>query len=164
MSEAGWNQFADNPSSGAYGIPQALPPTKMPFAAQAAGGSNPTAQINWMVDYILSTYGSPEAAESHESSYHWYGNGGMISEPVIGYGVNSGRGYVLGERGSEMVTPIGGGGGGVKPITDGLSRLEAKLDSLITVGKQAPSATGAHVGNAISGAAHDAGFRSRYPR
>lgn len=50
---SGWNQFADNPSSGAYGIPQALPPTKMPFAAQAAGGSNPTAQIGWMVDYIL---------------------------------------------------------------------------------------------------------------
>jgi hypothetical protein len=66
LSEAGWNQFATNPSSGAYGIPQALPPTKMPFAAQAAGGSNPTAQINWMVDYILSTYGSPEAAEAHE--------------------------------------------------------------------------------------------------
>ena len=36
MHEAGYNRFARNASSGAYGIPQALPPTKMPFAAQAA--------------------------------------------------------------------------------------------------------------------------------
>jgi hypothetical protein len=35
MHEAGYNRFARNASSGAYGIPQALPPTKMPFAAQA---------------------------------------------------------------------------------------------------------------------------------
>src|SRR5689334_24527928 len=35
MREAGYNRFARNPSSGAYGIPQALPPTKMPFAARS---------------------------------------------------------------------------------------------------------------------------------
>src|SRR5258708_6468062 len=41
MRESGWNRFARNPSSGAYGIPQALPESKLPFAGQAAGGPNP---------------------------------------------------------------------------------------------------------------------------
>src|SRR5258708_2682138 len=45
MRESGWSQFARNPSSGAYGIPQALPESKLPFAGQAAGGPNPPAPI-----------------------------------------------------------------------------------------------------------------------
>ena len=48
MAEAGWNQYARNPSSGAYGIPQALPPSKMGAAANPPQ-SNPGAQISWMV-------------------------------------------------------------------------------------------------------------------
>jgi hypothetical protein len=51
MAESGWNQFARNPSSGAYGIPQALPPSKMGAAANPPE-SNPTAQIRWMISYI----------------------------------------------------------------------------------------------------------------
>jgi hypothetical protein len=78
MRESGWNQFARNASSGAYGIPQALPPTKMPFAAQAAGGSNPTAQIEWMWNYMASTYGGPIGAWQHELSAGWYDNGGIL--------------------------------------------------------------------------------------
>lgn len=70
--ESGWSQYATNPSSGAYGIPQALPPTKMPGSAQAAGGSSPMAQIIWGLDYILGRYGSPVAAMAHEDSVGWY--------------------------------------------------------------------------------------------
>ena len=70
--ESGWNQFADNPQSGAYGIPQALPPTKLPAAGQASGGSSPSAQITWGIQYIASVYGSPSAAWSHEVSNGWY--------------------------------------------------------------------------------------------
>jgi hypothetical protein len=70
--ESGFNNLADNATSGAYGIPQALPPTKMPFAAQAAGGSSPTAQINWGLTYIAGTYGNPVNAEAHEQEYGWY--------------------------------------------------------------------------------------------
>jgi hypothetical protein len=70
--ESGWNQYATNASSGAYGIPQALPPTKMPAAAQASGGSNVTDQIAWGLEYIDATYGNPVNAWAHETSQGWY--------------------------------------------------------------------------------------------
>lgn len=70
--ESGWNNTADNPSSGAYGIAQALPPTKYPAAGQASGGSSPNAQIAWGLSYIQSTYGSPTAAWAHETADNWY--------------------------------------------------------------------------------------------
>lgn len=85
MSEAGFDRFARNPTSGAYGIPQALPPTKMPFAAQAAGGSHAGAQLSWQYDYIRSVYGNPVNAEGHEQAFHWYGAGGAASG-LIGVG------------------------------------------------------------------------------
>ncbi len=78
MAESGWNQFATNPTSGAYGIPQAFPPTKMPFAAQAAGGSNPMAQITWMWQYMKSVYGGPLGAEASELNRGWYDHGGWL--------------------------------------------------------------------------------------
>jgi hypothetical protein len=70
--ESGWSNTADNPASGAYGIAQALPPTKMPAAAQKSGGSSASAQISWGLSYIKSTYGSPSAAWAHEVSAGWY--------------------------------------------------------------------------------------------
>lgn len=98
MAESGWNQFARNPSSGAYGIAQALPPTKYPFAGQAAGGSNPTAQITWMWDYMAQTYGGPIGAWDHEQQYHWYAPGGATS---AGWAM-------VGEHGRELVRMPGG--------------------------------------------------------
>jgi TP901 family phage tail tape measure protein len=76
--ESGWSQYAKNKSSGAYGIPQALPPTKMPYAAQEKGGSSPVAQILWGLNYIKGRYGSPVAAEAHELSAGWYDRGGWL--------------------------------------------------------------------------------------
>lgn len=70
--ESGWSNTARNPSSGAYGIAQALPPTKYPFAGQAAGGSSAKAQIGWGLAYIKDRYGSPEAALAHENAVGWY--------------------------------------------------------------------------------------------
>lgn len=70
--ESGWNNTAENPSSGAYGIPQALPPTKMPLAAQKPGGSHASAQISWGLSYIAQRYGNPSAAWAHETSAGWY--------------------------------------------------------------------------------------------
>lgn len=78
MMEAGFNRFARNPSSGAYGIPQALPPTKMPFSAQAAGGSHAGPQISWMYGYIGGRYGNPVNALAHERAFHWYDDGGVM--------------------------------------------------------------------------------------
>jgi hypothetical protein len=73
--ESGWNNKAQNPSSGAYGIPQALPYTKMPKAAwpESAGGSSSAAdQIMWGLNYIQQRYGSPSAAWAHEQANGWY--------------------------------------------------------------------------------------------
>lgn len=72
--ESGWSATAKNKSSGAYGIPQSLPASKMPPAAQAppVGTSDPTAQITWGIQYIQSTYGSPVMAWAHEQANNWY--------------------------------------------------------------------------------------------
>jgi hypothetical protein len=69
--ESGWSVTASNPSSGAYGIPQALPGSKM-ASAGADWQTNPATQIKWGLGYIKSTYGSPCAAWSHEQSDGWY--------------------------------------------------------------------------------------------
>jgi len=69
--ESGWNTYAQNPSSGAYGIPQALPGSKM----ASAGGdwqSNPATQIRWGLSYIQGNYGSPCGAWAHEQTDGWY--------------------------------------------------------------------------------------------
>jgi hypothetical protein len=78
MRESGFNRFAQNKSSGAYGIPQALPPTKLPFAGQAAGGSHAGPQLSWMFDYIRQRYGTPAGAWAHELSAGWYDRGGWL--------------------------------------------------------------------------------------
>jgi hypothetical protein len=69
--ESGWNPSADNPYSGAYGIPQALPGDKM-----AAFGSdwqtNPATQLAWGLSYIRDRYGSPCGAWGFWQSHSWY--------------------------------------------------------------------------------------------
>lgn len=68
--ESGWNYRAYNPS-GAYGIPQALPGSKM-----AVYGSdwqtNPATQIKWGLSYIKSRYGTPSAAWAFWQGHGWY--------------------------------------------------------------------------------------------
>jgi resuscitation-promoting factor RpfB len=68
--ESGWSTTAHNPS-GAYGIPQALPASKMPKAALPPINSA-TVQITWGLNYIKGRYGSPSAAWAHEESQGWY--------------------------------------------------------------------------------------------
>jgi hypothetical protein len=69
--ESGWRVDADNPSSSAYGIPQALPGSKMStFGADWA--TNPVTQIRWGLDYIEDRYGSPCGAWSHSQAYNFY--------------------------------------------------------------------------------------------
>lgn len=71
MRESGWNHFAQNPSSGAYGIPQALPASKMATAG-ADWATNPETQIRWGLGYIDARYGSPCAAWEHSERKNWY--------------------------------------------------------------------------------------------
>ncbi len=69
--ESGWNVYASNPGSGAYGIPQALPGSKM-ASAGPDWESDATTQIRWGLNYIQATYGSPCAAWAHEEATGWY--------------------------------------------------------------------------------------------
>jgi hypothetical protein len=69
--ESGWNHYASNPSSGAYGIPQALPGSKM-ASAGSDWQTNPATQIRWGLGYIRGSYGSPCGAWSHSQATGWY--------------------------------------------------------------------------------------------
>ena len=68
--ESGWNVYAANPS-GAYGIPQALPGSKMATAG-ADWATNPATQITWGLGYIAARYGTPCGAWGHSQSAGWY--------------------------------------------------------------------------------------------
>ena len=69
--ESNWNPNAHNSSSGAHGIPQSLPASKM-----ASEGSdyytNGKTQIRWGLKYIKNRYGTPTKAWSHSQSTGWY--------------------------------------------------------------------------------------------
>ena len=69
--ESGWSYTAMNASSGAYGIPQSLPGSKM-ASAGTDWETNATTQIAWGLGYIASTYGTPCGAWSHSESTGWY--------------------------------------------------------------------------------------------
>ena len=143
MRESGWNQFARNPTSGAYGIPQALPPGKMGAAANPPQ-SNPRAQISWMIGYIHSVYGDPINAAAHERNLNWYDDGGML--PV-------GASVAVNTTGRpELVTSQGG-----------LAVLAAKLDRLIyAVERSGPASTAAGVAGAVNGASRQAARSALY--
>jgi hypothetical protein len=65
--ESNWDHTAQNPSSGAYGIPQSLPGSKMATAGDD-WQTNPITQIEWGLDYIEERYGTPCGAWSHSES------------------------------------------------------------------------------------------------
>jgi len=69
--ESGWNPYAMNPTTGAYGIPQAMPGSKMATAGPD-WQSNAATQIRWGLGYIRADYGSPCGAWSHEEATGWY--------------------------------------------------------------------------------------------
>ncbi|MFG2871529.1 transglycosylase SLT domain-containing protein [Streptomyces sp. NPDC048338] len=69
--ESGWNYRATNPSSGAYGLVQALPGTKM-ASAGADWQTNPATQIKWGLNYMNSRYDSPCGAWSFWQANRWY--------------------------------------------------------------------------------------------
>lgn len=110
--ESGWDHTATNPTSGAYGIPQALPPEKM-----ASHGSdwrtNPATQIAWGLDYIQGRYGNPVGAWSFWQTHHWYDRGGIIPGP-------KGMPRILPAHSGERVLPIG--------LVDAFDRLAASIE------------------------------------
>jgi uncharacterized protein YabE (DUF348 family) len=71
QKESKWSHTASNGSSGAYGIPQAYPGTKM-SSVGADWRTNPETQINWGLNYISGSYGSPCGAWSKSQASGWY--------------------------------------------------------------------------------------------
>lgn len=69
--ESSWNERARNPTSGACGIPQALPCSKMRSAGKDYA-TNPKTQIRWGLGYIRGRYSTPCRAWSHSQTYRWY--------------------------------------------------------------------------------------------
>lgn len=96
--ESGWNPKASNSSSGAYGIPQALPKSKLPKAGQRG---KPGPQIDWGVNYISGNYGSPSKALKFWLGQHphWYARG--TNSAASGWSM-------VGENGPEMIRTRGG--------------------------------------------------------
>lgn len=110
--ESGWRWNALNPTSGAYGIPQSLPASKM-ASAGPDWRTNPATQIRWGLGYIAGRYGSPLAAWGHENRFGWYGSGlqgGVFTRPTL---------IGVGDRGPERVdvTPL-------RPPMAGLGRTQ----------------------------------------
>ena len=69
--ESHWNVYAKNKTSGAYGIPQALPGEKMASVA-ADWETNPATQITWGLGYIANRYENPCGAWTSSESRGWY--------------------------------------------------------------------------------------------
>jgi hypothetical protein len=69
--ESGWNPSATNASSGAYGLVQALPGSKM-ASAGSDWKTNPKTQIKWGLDYMNERYGSPAGAWNFWQANGWY--------------------------------------------------------------------------------------------
>ncbi len=106
MAEAGYNVYATNPSSGAFGLPQALPKSKLPPAALSGSVmSMAAAQLQWMLDYIGGNYINPAGAWAHEQAFNWYGTGlppTLFTRPTL---------LGVGDRPETVsITPYGRGG------------------------------------------------------
>lgn len=92
--ESGWRVNATNGSSGAYGLPQSLPGSKM-ASAGTDWKTNPITQLKWMKSYVKGRYGSAAAAKRFWEKHNWYENGGFADKPSI-----------FGEKGLEAAVPL----------------------------------------------------------
>ena len=124
--ESGWRWNALNPSSGAYGIPQSLPASKM-ASAGSDWQTNPVTQMRWGLAYIRSVYGAPSGAWAHEVANNWYAAGGV---PLPGYAT----GGSIGAQGAAFLKAWqhrrGGGFGaawGPVPVNPQIDAMQAAL-------------------------------------
>ncbi len=134
--ESGWRWDATNPSSGAYGIPQALPASKM-ASAGADWRTNPRTQVQWGLSYINSRYGTVHNAWQHELSSGWYDQGGILPPgPSLVYNGTGQDEYV--HRKDQLAALVDGSSGGgthYHAHFDGLTR--ASIQAQVRAGIQA---------------------------
>jgi murein DD-endopeptidase MepM/ murein hydrolase activator NlpD len=147
--ESGWNPRADNPTSSAYGIPQALPGSKMASAGRD-WRTNAATQIRWGLGYIRDIYGRPTNAWAHSQSHNWYDDGGVARGRGVILKNTAAPERVLSPRQTDTydrLLPIlerldAGGRGPVRIVLDagGGVTLTGHIDNRIQ-GRQAQSAT-----------------------
>ena len=84
--ESGWRTKARNSGSGAYGLAQALPPSKY-ASAGSDWRTNPLTQLKWMKGYIRGRYGTANKAKAFWLSHspHWYANGGIVDQEQLAH-------------------------------------------------------------------------------
>lgn len=97
--ESGWNPTVHNPHSSAYGIPQALPGSKM-ASAGSDWKTNPITQLKWMKSYVNGRYGGIDKALAFRKVHGWYAKGGR---PKVG------EWSIVGEKGPELFKPDSAG-------------------------------------------------------
>ncbi|MFL2019663.1 aggregation-promoting factor C-terminal-like domain-containing protein [Weissella hellenica] len=119
--ESSWNPRAKNPSSDAYGIGQALPPSKMAsFGSDYM--SNPITQLKWMKSYVNGRYGGINEAYRFWQRNHWYENGGIIDKDSII--------RVAEKNKPEMIIPLAGDNVRANQLLDEASlRINGKKNS-----------------------------------
>ena len=114
----GWDINAIN-GTPSIGLMQTIMPT---FLANMVAGHgniyNPVDNAAAAIQYIERRYGSVFnvpgiISMAHGGAYVGYANGGVISEPIMGHGLNTGKSYMFGENGSEYVSPHGASSGNV---------------------------------------------------
>lgn len=82
--ESGWRVNATNPSSGAYGLGQALPGNKMASAGKD-WKANAITQLKWVKSYIKGRYGNAANAKHFWQTHNWYANGGFVTQEQIAH-------------------------------------------------------------------------------
>lgn len=125
--ESKWDPKANNPTSSAYGIPQALPGSKM-RSAGSDWRTNPITQLKWMKSYIKDRYGSAQNAWRIRQTRGWYANGGHIPADQLS---------VVGENGPEFFKPDKSGtvipNGASKQLVKNVNKITPSSDLLKTV-------------------------------
>ncbi|MCV3315672.1 tape measure protein [Pediococcus ethanolidurans] len=133
-AESGWNVHAQNPTSSAYGIPQALPGSKMASAGKD-WRDNAITQLKWMKGYVKGRYGSANAALSFRKAHNWYANGGIIN------------GLTVALLGEDPLHPLEHIINTAKPSSDGLL-----ADAISTRAKNNPSGVYAKMNDLVTSA------------
>ena len=95
--ESHWDPKIANSRTGAYGIPQALPGTKM-ASSGSDWRSNPITQLRWMKGYIKGRYGNAKNAWSHETNVGWYSKGGLVTQAQLA--------HLAEQNKPEMILPL----------------------------------------------------------